>query len=174
MHAKRVVIQAATALIAVVWLVGLMAGQRPAAAEVAGALSTQAFMPLVQRHPPLPTYALQPDTPTYLSNFLNNLGCNWLGLAGRVFDTDSQPVLGLVVQVRAGGVDLPAVQTGSAPAIGPGGYVVYLADHPSATSDYYTIQLFSEAGPAVSEAYAIPTFADCTRNVVLVNFVPAE
>ncbi|MCC7362289.1 MAG: hypothetical protein IT317_22600 [Anaerolineales bacterium] len=170
MHTKRVARLSLT-LAVVMLAAGLIAGQRPASAARAGAAGTPTFLPIVLRHFPLPAYSLQNGSPVYLANFLNNLGCSWFGFAGRAFDLDSQAVIGLVVQVRAGGAALPTVQTGSTPEIGPGGYGVYLADHPSATTDYYTIQLFSDADTALSEQYPIPTFADCTRNLVMINFV---
>jgi len=116
-------------------------------------------------------YTLQNGSPTYLSNFLNNAGCKWFGIAGRAFALDGSVIIGLTVKVRAGDIDLPPVQTGSSPAIGTGGYEVYLADHPIAATDVYKVQLFTNIGTALSEQYTIVTFGDCTRNLVMVNFV---
>ena len=128
--------------------------------------------------PPTPTntrspqaYTLQTGSPTYLSNFLNNAGCGWFGIAGRAFALDGSVIIGLTVKVRAGDIDLPPVQTGSAPAIGTGGYEVYLNDHPIAATDVYKIQLFNNTGTALSEQYTLTTYGDCTRNLVMVNFV---
>ncbi len=115
-------------------------------------------------------YTLQTGSPTYLANFLNNAGCNWFGFTGQVFALDGRVVIGLVIKARAGDIDLPQVVTGSASAF-PGGYEVYLNDHPIAATDVYKIQLFNNTGTALSEQYTIPTFGDCTRNVVMVNFV---
>ncbi len=129
--------------------------------------------------PPTPTntrspqaYTLQNGSPTYLANFLPNAaGCKWFGIVGRAFALDDSAIIGLTVKVRAGDIDLPPVQTGGAPAIGAGGYEVYLNDHPIATIDVYKIQLFNNSGTALSEQLVIPTFADCTKNLVMVNFV---
>lgn len=117
-------------------------------------------------------YTLQNGSPTYLANFLpNGQGCKWFGIVGRAFALDDSAVIGLTVKVRAGDTDLPAVQTGSFPDIGVGGYQVYLNDHPIATTDVYKIQLFNNSGTALSEQYSLTTFGDCTKNLVMVNFV---
>jgi hypothetical protein len=116
-------------------------------------------------------YTLQPGSPTYLSNFLNNAGCNWFGVAGRAFGVDDRPVIGLLVKVVQDQTELPPVLTGSAPAIGSGGYEVYLGDHPVASSNLLRVQLFSNTGTPLSEQYSIDTHADCTRNLIMVNFL---
>lgn len=152
----------------------------PTATPTATDTRTPTATPTVTPAGPTPTatntrspqaYTLQTGSPTYLSNFLNNAGCKWFGLAGRAFALDGSVIIGLTVKVRAGDSDLPTVQTGSSPAIGTGGYEVYLADHPIAATDVYKIQLFNNTGTALSEQYTIPTFGDCTRNLVMVNFV---
>jgi hypothetical protein len=116
-------------------------------------------------------YTLQPGSPTYLSNFLNNAGCNWFGVAGRAFGVDDRPVIGLMVKVVQDQTELPPVLTGSAPEIGPGGYEVQLGDHPVSSTNLLKIQLFSNTGSPLSEQYSIDTHADCTRNLVMVNFL---
>ncbi|MCC7362093.1 MAG: hypothetical protein IT317_21595 [Anaerolineales bacterium] len=116
-------------------------------------------------------YTLQTGSPTYLSNFLNQAGCAWFGIAGRAFALDGSVVIGLTVKVRAGDIDLPPVLTGSAKAIGTGGYEVFLSDHPIASTNVYKVQLFNANGAALSEQYSLTTFGDCTKNLVMVNFV---
>jgi hypothetical protein len=116
-------------------------------------------------------YTLLDETPTYLANILNESSCNWFGFTGRAFGLDGGPVIGLVVQATAGDTPLTPVQTGSQPAIGPGGYEVFLADHPIASTDVYKIQLFNNTGTPLSQQYTITTYGDCTRNLVMVNFV---
>jgi len=116
-------------------------------------------------------YTMQDETPTYLPNLINNASCNWFGIAGRAFGLDGGPVIGLMVQVVAGDVVLPLVQTGSQPAIGPGGYEVFLDDHPIASTDVYRVQLFTNTGTPLSEQFGLTTYGDCNRNLVMVNFV---
>jgi hypothetical protein len=116
-------------------------------------------------------YTLQPGSPTYLSNFLNNAGCNWFGVVGRAFGVDDRPIIGLMVKVIQDQTELPPVLTGSAPAIGAGGYEVYLGDHPVSSTNLLRVQLFSNTGTPLSEQYSIDTHADCTRNLIMVNFL---
>jgi hypothetical protein len=117
------------------------------------------------------SYTLQTGSPAYLSNFLNNAGCNWFGIAGRAFDLADRAVIGLTVRAWADQTELPAQQTGSAPQIGTGGYEVYLSDHPIESTNVYQVQLFNNTGTALSQQYTIRTYGDCTRNLVMVNFV---
>ena len=117
-------------------------------------------------------YGLQPGSPTYLANFLNTFGCNWLGIAGRAFGADSNPVIGLTVHLD-GGLNTD-VMTGSGPgAVGPGGYLIPLGDHPLATTGVYFIQLRDNVGAPLSAVFMIPTYADCNRNLIIVNFKAA-
>lgn len=114
-------------------------------------------------------YTLQPGSPTYLANFANTAGCNWMGVAGQVFDLNNKQVIGLLVHLEGGGVVVESV-TGSKPAYGAGGYELPFNDHPVQTTGVYRIQL-RNAGSPLSDTYVINTFADCSKNLILVNFV---
>ncbi len=116
-------------------------------------------------------YTLQPGNPTYLTNFLNDQGCNWFGIVGRAFTTDGNPRLNLTVHLEGGGLIVDAL-TGSGPAaLGPGGYQIPIADHPIATTDVYRVTLRDNTGTPLSAEYSIPTFGDCDKAMVMVNFV---
>jgi hypothetical protein len=119
---------------------------------------------------PLP-YTIQPGNPSYLSNFLNNQGCNWFGFVGRAFNHDGDPVINLIVHLEGGGIIVDVLTGSGSAALGPGGYEIPVADHPIATTDVYRIQLRANTGTALSVIYVIPTFAECTKNIVMVNFV---
>ncbi|MGD2048593.1 MAG: hypothetical protein PVH03_03820 [Chloroflexota bacterium] len=43
------------------------------------------YLPLVTRFPPV-WFVKTPTSPAYFRNFANNAGCNWLGIAGEVWD----------------------------------------------------------------------------------------
>jgi hypothetical protein len=60
--------------------------------------------------------------------------------------------------------------TGSAPKYGASGWEIALGSAPVATTDTYHIQLRTSAGQPVSDDHVIPTFADCNRNQVIINF----
>ena len=115
-------------------------------------------------------FGLQPGSPSYLANFLNIFGCNWFGIAGRAFGRDSNPVIGLTVHLEGGGINQDVV-TGSGPgALGPGGYEIPISDQPIATTGVYFIQLRTSTGAPLSAQFMIPTYADCAKNLILVNF----
>lgn len=116
------------------------------------------------------SYVMQRDNPVYMQNWVNSLGCAWLGIAGQVFDLSGRPVVGLTVHVVGGGVDETDV-TGAHLMYGPGGYELQLADHVMTTTNTYQLQVLSSGGQALSDWYAIPTFQDCSKNLILVNFI---
>jgi len=126
------------------------------------------FLPLIQKnYPPAYTFTLQPGSPAYLSNFANPNGCNWLGIAGQAFNSSGQSIVGIIVHLEGDGLNQDAL-TGSKPVYGVGGYEHYLNDHVIAAT--YSVQL-RNASVDLSPVYQIPTFADCNKNLVLVNFI---
>jgi len=122
------------------------------------------------------TYLLQPGSPAYMMNYANSSGCGWQGIAGQVFDDTGSPVLNLVV--RAAGTWngttsnlLGMGLTGSSLAYGPGGYEIQLGAAAVNSSGTVTVQLFDLAGKALTSRVAINTYADCGKNLVIVNFI---
>jgi hypothetical protein len=121
-------------------------------------------------------YKVQPGTPSLTANFAHSeVGCQWLAVAGQVFDASGQEVSNLVVQV-SGTLNGQAVDeismTGVALDYGPGGYEVKLADQATASPGTLVIQLFDLQAHPLSEPVLFDTSADCHKNVVLINFVP--
>ena len=105
-----------------------------------------------------------------------DLECNWMGVAGRVFDLRGSPVTGQ--QVQLGGV-LPGVSnignfnitlTGLAPQYGPGYYEFKLADKPIASDGTLWLQLLDQAGLPMSDKVYFSTYDDCEKNLILINF----
>ncbi len=124
-------------------------------------------------------YELQPGTPFYVSSkmFHPEAGCQWLGVAGQIFDAQGAPLgpnSGLYVLVR-GKLDGQPVEAlgipGLAPWYGPGGYEIKLADKPIASGGTLYIQLVDSQGYPLSNAYYFNTQDDCNANIVLINFV---
>lgn len=109
-------------------------------------------------------------SPQYLQNFANNAGCNWMGVAGEVFDLDGNPVAPgeYVVHVWDSGIDQRAV-VGDAPAYGPSGYEQFLFDAPRVQEQ--SIQLETSNGTAVSQVYRFQTRASCNQNLVWFSFI---
>ncbi len=114
-------------------------------------------------------YVLQNGRATYMANWTNTAGCRWLGIAGQVFDLSGRAVQGLYVHLEGGGLTMDG-PTGSKTIYGQGGYELFLADHVFNTTDTYKVQLRDGAGNPLSDWYAIPTFEDCSKNLILVNF----
>jgi hypothetical protein len=108
-------------------------------------------------------------SPQYLQNFANSAGCNWLGLAGEVFDLDGNPVAqgSYRVHVWESGVDA-RVTVGDAPAYGPSGYEQFLFDAPRVQE--HNVQLETANGTAVSQVFRIQTRASCNQNLIYFVF----
>jgi hypothetical protein len=124
---------------------------------------------------PMP-YTLQVEAPVYIKNFVHiDAGCDWLGVAGQVFDANGDPVLNLVLvatgTLNGNAINVTAV-TGipEADVYGPGGYEIQLADEALASSQSLKIQVYDLQGTALSETYVFDTYADCTRNLAIINF----
>lgn len=128
-----------------------------------------------QTSTPLP-YTLQVEAPVYIKNFVHtDAGCDWMGVAGQVFDANGDPVLNLVLvatgTLNGKSLNLTAV-TGipEADVYGPGGYEIQLADETLASSQSLRIQVYDLQGNALSEAFVFDTYADCTKNLAIINF----
>jgi hypothetical protein len=124
-----------------------------------------------------PMYVLQSGTPAWLPNlYAPEAGCNWLGIGGQVFDNEGQAKPTLVVEVSGTfeGMNVDDLSlTGIAPAYGPGGYEIILADHVAASYGTLKIQLKDLLGNQLSEMIPFNTYSDCNKNLILINFVRA-
>jgi len=125
-------------------------------------------------------YQLQLMNPYYLSNFTHTeLGCDWLGVAGQIFSSGGQVQLDILI--KAGGklngkpveeeMTMPLADSDIDLAYGPGGYELTLAFSPVNTESTAWIQLFSLGGDPISEKIYLTTFADCQKNLILMNFI---
>lgn len=121
-------------------------------------------------------YALQAGAPVYIANFVNAaVGCNWQGIAGQAFSAAGTPVWNLVV--KAGGTWngttsalLGMGMTGAAPAYGEGGYEITLGTTAVNSTGTVWIQVYDLTGKALTDKVYINTYADCTKNLTIVNF----
>ena len=96
-------------------------------------------------------------------------------MAGQVFGDDDSPQMNLVLEVKGvlNGMAVDEIGVTGVPkadVYGPGGYEIVLADEAVATSGSLTIQVFDLSGNALSDAVAFDTYADCEKNLVVVNF----
>lgn len=126
------------------------------------------------------TFSVQEGSPIYETNTIHpDDGCNWLGVAGQVFDTEGIPVSGILVE--AGGIIgeqeiTGLVLTGMAPDYGEGGYEIVLLNSPVASEDEIYIQLLDQANLPLTEQIYIQTYETCDSNLIKLNFdqVPGE
>lgn len=121
-------------------------------------------------------FAVQEGSPMFLLNFANpSTGCDWMGVAGQVFDEENHEIQGLTIFSGTlsdeSGQEWTSV-TGSALAYGPGGYEIQLSDTPVETSQTYWIEIRDQDGTALSDRFFFDTHEDCERNLILINFVP--
>lgn len=116
-------------------------------------------------------FVVQEGFPHALGNFANDQGCRWLGVAGIVLDQSGNGLNDYVVRLEGGGLTLDAV-SGSAPAYSAtgGGFEFALNDHVIATQAEYSLQLYNSSGQPVSVKMFFDTYADCDRNLILINF----
>jgi hypothetical protein len=122
------------------------------------------------------TFALQSGSPSYVTNFVHTgKGCNWSGVAGQVFDNDGNPLSNYVIKVtgKYKGVAVSLVaMTGmvSGTPYGPGSYEVVLGSSAVDSTGLLFIQLFDPNGKALTEKISFNTYADCKKNLAIINF----
>ena len=130
--------------------------------------------------PQVPTnpYVFQDGSPATLPNFAHpEAACDWMGVAGQVFDGEGNVITGLSVQIGSSEenefVQSSAV-TGQATAYGAGGYEVQISSKPQSTQNIYWIQVLDPDGSTFSDRLFFNTDDDCEQNLILINFVPLK
>jgi hypothetical protein len=101
-------------------------------------------------------------------------GCSWLGIAGQAFDLQGVPIPGL--QVNLGGTlnEQPVSKTsltGTEPLYGEAGFEIVLAREVIESAGTLWVQLADQANLPISDQIHFDTFADCERNLLLINFI---
>lgn len=126
-----------------------------------------------------PTLAPQPyvmvGEPEYVSSSLirPNLSCDWLVIAGQVWNLQDEPVTGYTLHLygELGGYTIDAYKfTGSALAYGESGYEFLIEDLVITSRDKIYLQLADLDGNPISNPIPLRTFEDCQKNLILVNF----
>jgi len=140
----------------------------PAATSTLAPTATGGAAPIVPTNTPSAfAFTLQNETLTYIP-YTGTEGCDYLAIAGQVFDANGDPLTGIPVIVR--GDEFEQLQfSGGDTDYGPSGYEVYLNDSPY--EGEFTIKLVSETGFDLSEEVVVRTHDSCDENVVIVNFV---
>jgi len=130
--------------------------------------------------PTLPTQGLPfvvgPGTPLGTSSlpFHPEVGCDWMGVAGQVFDLSDAPVSGQIIvlggTLEGRTISMPSL-TGMTNAYGTAGFYEFtLADKPLASTQKLWVQMQDQAGLPMSEKIYFDTFDACDKNLIFVNF----
>jgi len=120
---------------------------------------------------------LQPGSPAYIQNFAHmDAGCNWLGIAGQIFDADGKTINNLVVNIKGNLGQTKIDEIGltgipEADIYGPGGYEIKIADKAVDSENSLKIQVLDIQGKNLSNAMAFKTYSDCEKNLIIVNFI---
>lgn len=96
-------------------------------------------------------------------------GCDYMGVSGRVFDANGDGVNGLIIRIEGptGAIDTFTDTINDQ----DGSYEAQLAAAPVVTTGDWLVQVLSESGDALSDEIVFDTFAECNRNLILINFV---
>lgn len=128
---------------------------------------------------PSPTLEIFPfiligEPETLSSDYIRpSLGCEWLVIAGQVWDLQDAPVKGLSLHLygELAGYTIDRFSlTGSAPDYGESGYEFLLENVVVDSQESLFIQLVDANEVPFSQPYSLETFNDCQKNLILVNF----
>jgi hypothetical protein len=135
--------------------------------------------PVIMTPSPTPSegmpFVLHPGDPVAIENIGHQeLGCAWMGVGGRAFDLTGAPVeQGLFVQV-GGTLNEESVEMlgmlGMVSIYGPGSYEFVLGDTPIASTQTLWVQMFDQAMLPLTDKIYFDTFAECDKNLILINF----
>jgi len=122
-------------------------------------------------------YQIQAGSPAAISNFAHpSEGCNWLGIIGQVFNRNGKPILNMVVMAEGliegkliNEVSLTGVP--GADIYGEGSYEIVLSDHVFSSEGDLFVQVFDLNGIPLSEKVFFDTYANCGKNLIILNFV---
>ncbi len=121
-------------------------------------------------------YVVQPVTPVFMQNFVHTTeGCAWQGVAGQIFDASGKPVTNLIIKVSGTWDGAAFDQVGitgmvSGLPYGPGSYEIVLGNEAMDTVDQLKIQVFKADQTPLTNPISFSTSADCSKNLVLINF----
>jgi len=110
-----------------------------------------------------------------MENPVNELACKYMGIGGQVFDLTGSPVFNLDLHVTGildgKPIDLHSLTgTSGVESLGPGAYLVNLADHPIATEEELQIVLSDGSGNPLSDVIDFDTSDACDQNFILFNW----
>ncbi len=119
-------------------------------------------------------FALQGDPKPIDATLLDaSHGCNWMGVGGRVYDLQNAPATKIEVQlfgILNGNLLNETSLTGTAQQYGDSGYEFTLGTKTIASTQRLWIRLVDQSGVPLSDRVFFDTYAECTKNLVIINF----
>ncbi len=127
-------------------------------------------------------FVVQQGTPVAMNAIVYHpeIVCDWMGVAGRAFGLNGEPVPLLLVQL--GGtlegrlIETQTSMTGVANSIygQPGFFEFTIANHSIASQQTLWIQLVDQQNLPLSDKIYFDTFDDCEKNLILINFTQVK
>jgi hypothetical protein len=104
----------------------------------------------------------------------SDVGCNYLGVGGRVLGLDGGPVTpGVIVRLRGflngRSVSIDTL-SGTATQFGESGFAFQLGDQPVASRNLLYVQLLDQSYLPMSPQVYFDTYSDCDKNLVFITF----
>ena len=96
-----------------------------------------------------------------------------MGVAGHVFDRNGKPLEKLVIVVKGviGNKTIDALSlTGLHDVYGTGSYEIEISNAPFDSKNVMTIQVFNLNGHNLTSRYIFDSYADCAKNLILIDF----
>lgn len=113
-----------------------------------------------------------PDAIPY--SIYSDVGCNYMGVGGRVLGLDGSPVTPGVIVRLSGTLDGRRVNmdtlSGTVTEFGESGFGFQLADHPIASDGGLYVQLLDQSYLPMSDRIYFNTYDTCDRNLIFITF----
>jgi hypothetical protein len=126
---------------------------------------------IINEKPPQYSFEVQQTGVLAVQGFF---GCNWIGVAGQVFDMSGAPIQNLILHLEGiwnGSSVSGEALSGSAGQYGPAGYEFILGTQTLDSTQTLWVQVQDATHKQLSARVYLNTYNDCARNLILVNFV---
>jgi len=123
---------------------------------------------------PVYSFALQGDPKPIDATLLDGThNCSWTGVGGRVYDLQNAPATKIEVQlfgILDGNLINETSLTGTALQYGPSGFEFTLGNKTIASTQRLWIRLVDQGGVPLSDRVFFDTYAECSKNLIVINF----
>lgn len=108
------------------------------------------------------------DEVVFTSNFANDHGCDWQGVAGQVLDASGQPLIGTRI-IALGEGDRLETESGTASAYGASGWEIQVGN--AAREVFFLVAIYDEVRGEFVGGIRVDFPGDCSSNLALLNLV---